>query len=250
MRNAIVVWMAKHDGDFGYTNDYRRKDPERYGWGDCSSTIAQAYRQCAGIEIGERSFNIAQNGAAVQSCSSWRELDEDTMRPADVICMGWHSGAFAGRISHVELYAGQGLTWGHGGPGRGPRLHRLSDPRLTGSANIIMVRRFIPDDAQVKEDDLTPDEHNMLSWLYENIKVPGEGFGYPAASQNALGDLQKAVQSLQGAVDGVNTTVAKVNDLLTVPGWGFGYPAASHNALEEVVTKLNEIQAEVKKSNG
>ena len=51
-------------------------------------------------------------------------------------------------------------------------------------------------------------------------------------------------------MDGVNATVAKVNDLLTVPGWGFGYPAASHNALEEVVTKLNEIQAEVKKSDG
>ena len=248
-----MAWMAKHDGDFGYTNDYRRKDPERYGWGDCSSTIAQAYRQCAGIEIGERSFNIAQNGSPVQSCSSWRELDEDAMRPADIICMGWHSGAFAGRISHVELYAGPGLTWGHGGPGRGPRLHALSDPRLTGSANIIMVRRFIPDDQtqnQNKGDELTPDEHNMLSWLYENIKVPGEGFGYPAATQNTLGDLQKAVQGLQGAVDGVNATVAKVNDLLTVPGWGFGYPAASHNALEEVVTKLNEIQAEVKKSNG
>ena len=248
--------MAKHDGDFGYTNDYRRKDPERYGWGDCSSTIAQAYRQCAGIEIGERSFNIAQNGTAVQSCSSWRELDEDAMRMADIICMGWHSGPFAGRISHVELYAGQGLTWGHGGPGRGPRLHALSDPRLTGSANIIMVRRFIedtPDDQtqnQNKGDDLTPDEHNMLSWLYENIKVPGEGFGYPAATQNSLGDLQKAVQGLQGAVDGVNALVAKVNDLLTVPGWGFGYPAASHNALEEVVTKLNDIQAEVRKNNG
>ena len=244
--------MAKHDGDFGYTNDYRRKDPERYGWGDCSSTIAQAYRQCAGIEIGERSFNIASDPDAytVASATSWRDLPLDALKPADIICMGWHSGAFAGRISHVELYAGGGLTWGHGGPGRGPRLHRLSDPRLTGSATIIMVRRFIPDDAQIEEDDLTPDEHNMLSWLYENVKVPGEGFGYPAATQNTLGDLQKAVQGLQGAVDGVNATVAKVNDLLTVPGWGFGYPAASHNALEEVVTKLNEIQAEVKKSNG
>ena len=241
-RNAIVAWMAKHDGDFGYTNDYRRKDPERYGWGDCSSTIAQAYRQCAGIDIGERSFNIAANGRAVQNAGSWRDLDEDAMRPADIICMGWHSGAFAGRISHVELYAGQGLTWGHGGPGRGPRLHRLSDPRLTGSANIIMVRRFIEDD-EVKEDDLTPDEHNMLSWLYENIKVPGEGFGYPQASQNTLGDIQKTV-------DGVNALVAKVNDLLTVPGYAFGYPAASHNALEEVVTKLNEVLTEVKKRNG
>ena len=236
--------MAKHDGDFGYTNDYRRKDPERYGWGDCSSTIAQAYRQCAGIDIGERSFNIASDPDAytVASATSWRDLPLSDMKPADIICMGWHSGAFAGRISHVELYAGQGLTWGHGGPGRGPRLHRLSDPRLTGSANIIMVRRFIEDD-EVKEDDLTPDEHNMLSWLYENIKVPGEGFGYPQASQNTLGDIQKTV-------DGVNALVAKVNDLLTVPGYAFGYPAASHNALEEVVTKLNEVLTEVKKRNG
>ena len=244
VRAAIVAWMAKHDGDFGYTNDYRRKDPERYGWGDCSSTIAQAYRQCAGIEIGERSFNIAANGRAVQNAGSWRELDEDAMRPADVICMGWHSGAFAGRISHVELYAGQGLTWGHGGPGRGPRLHRLSDRSLTGSATIIMVRRFIEDDDNTsKGDELTPDEHNMLSWLYENIKVPGEGFGYPQASQNTLGDIQKTV-------DSVNALVAKVNDLLTVPGYAFGYPAASHNALEEVVTKLNEVLTEVKKRNG
>ena len=243
VRAAIVAWMAKHDGDFGYTNDYRRKDPERYGWGDCSSTIAQAYRQCAGIEIGERSFNIATSGRAVQNAGSWRDLDEDVMRPADVICMGWHSGAFAGRVSHVELYAGQGLTWGHGGPGRGPRLHRLSDRSLTGSATIIMVRRFIEDDNTGKGDDLTPDEHNMLSWLYENIKVPGEGFGYPQATQNTLGDVQKAV-------DGVNALVAKINDLLTVPGYAFGYPAASHNALEEVVTKLNDVLTEVKKRNG
>lgn len=242
-RNAIVAWMAKHDGDFGYTNDYRRKDPERYGWGDCSSTIAQAYRQCAGIEIGERSFNIAANGRAVQNVGSWRDLDEDAMRPADIICMGWHSGAFAGRISHVEIYAGGGLTWGHGGPGRGPRLHRISDPRLTGSATIIMVRRFLEDDNTSEGDDLTPDEHNMLSWLYENIKVPGEGFGYPQATQNTLGELQKTV-------DGVNALVAKANDLLTVPGYGFGYPAASHNALEEAVNKLNEVLTEVKKRNG
>ena len=59
--------------------------------------------------------------------------------------MGWHSGAFAGRISHVELYAGGMYTWGHGGPGRGPRLHALSDRSLTGSATIIIVKRYIQD---------------------------------------------------------------------------------------------------------
>ncbi|MEE0239861.1 MAG: NlpC/P60 family protein [Pauljensenia sp.] len=242
--------MAKHDGDFGYTNDYRRKDPERYGWGDCSSTIAQAYRQCAGIDIGERSFDIARNGSAVQSCSSRRELDEDAMRPADVVCMGWHSGAFAGRISHVELYAGPGLTWGHGGPGRGPRLHSLSDPRLTGSANIIMVRRFIPDDAQAKEDDLTPDEHNMLSWLYENIKVPSQGFGYPQATQNSIAELKEVATNLTQAVESMTATVNRIATDLTVPGYGFGYPAASHAALEETINKLNDIQNTLAQKKG
>ena len=238
--------MAKHDGDFGYTNDYRRKDPERYGWGDCSSTIAQAYRQCAGIEIGERSFNIAANGRSVQNAGSWRDLDEDAMRPADIICMGWHSGAFAGRISHVELYAGQGLTWGHGGPGRGPRLHRLSDPRLTGSANIIMVRRFIEDDNTSKGDELTPDEHNMLSWLYENIKVPSQGFGYPQATQNSIAELKEVAANLTQAVESMTATVNRIATDLTVPGYGFGYPAASHAALEETINKLNDIQNTLK----
>ena len=253
VRTAIVAWMAKHDGDFGYTNDYRRRDPERYGWGDCSSTIAQAYRQCAGIEIGERSFNIAANGRAVQNAGSWKQLDEDSMRPADVICMGWHSGAFAGRVSHVELYAGGMRTWGHGGPGRGPRLHALSDRSLTGSATIIIVKRYIGDSADndnqgntSKGDDLTPDEHNMLSWLYENIKVPSQGFGYPQATQNSIAELKEVATNLTQAVESMTATVNRIATDLTVPGYGFGYPAASHAALEETINKLNDIQNTLK----
>ena len=223
--------MAKHEGDFGYTNDWRRKDPERYGWGDCSSTIAQAYRQCAGIRLGERSFNIATEGRSIAYTHTWRDLDLDTLRPADVICMGWSTGAFAGRISHVELYAGGGYTWGHGGPGRGPRFHRLSDPSLTGSASIIAVRRFIEDDSE--EDDLTPDQANKLDWIYSNLKVPEQAFGYPQATQNSLGDLQETVNKL-------TATVEQLRGFLEVPGYGFGYPAASHHALEEIINKLDK----------
>ena len=222
--------MAKHEGDFGYTNDWRRRDPERYGWGDCSSTIAQAYRQCAGIQLGERSFNIATEGRSIAYTHTWRDLDLDTLRPADVICMGWATGTFAGRISHVELYAGGGYTWGHGGPGRGPRFHRLSDPSLTGSASIIAVRRFIEDDSE--EDDLTPDQANKLDWIYSNLKVPEQSFGYPQATQNSLWDLQETVNKL-------TATVEQLRGFLEVPGYGFGYPAASHHALEEIINKLD-----------
>ena len=222
--------MAKHEGTFGYTNDWRRRDPERYGWGDCSSTIAQAYRQCAGIRLGERSFNIATEGRPIAYTHTWRDLDLDALRPADVICMGWSTGPFAGRISHVELYAGGGYTWGHGGPGRGPRFHRLSDPSLTGSASIIAVRRFIEDDSE--EDDLTPDQANKLDWIYSNLKVPEQSFGYPQATQNSLGDLQDTVNKL-------TATVEQLRGFLEVPGYGFGYPAASHHALEEIINRLD-----------
>lgn len=223
--------MAKHEGGFGYTNDWRRRDPERYGWGDCSSTIAQAYLQCAGIRLGERSFNIATEGRGIAYAHTWRDLDLDALRPADVICMGWATGTFAGRISHVELYAGGGYTWGHGGPGRGPRFHRLSDPSLTGSASIVSVRRFIEDDSE--EDDLTPDQANKLDWIYSNLKVPEQSFGYPQATQNSLGDLQETVNKL-------TATVEQLRGFLEVPGYGFGYPAASHHALEEIINKLDK----------
>lgn len=222
--------MAKHENAFGYTNDWRRRDPEKYGWGDCSSTIAQAYLQCAGIRLGERSFNIAVQGRGVAYTHTWRDLDLDALRPADVICMGWSTGIFAGRISHVELYAGGGYTWGHGGPGRGPRFHRLSDPSLTGSASIISVRRFIEDNNE--EDDLTPDQANKLDWIYSNLKVPEQSFGYPQATQNSLGDLQETVNKL-------TATVEQLRGFLEVPGYGFGYPAASHHALEEIINKLD-----------
>lgn len=222
--------MARHENAFGYTNDWRRRDPERYGWGDCSSTIAQAYLQCAGIRLGERSFNIATQGRSIAYAHTWRDLDLDALRPADVICMGWSTGPFAGRISHVELYAGGGYTWGHGGPGRGPRFHRLSDPSLTGSASIIAVRRFIEDDSE--EDDLTPDQANKLDWIYSNLKVPEQSFGYPQATQNSLGDLQETVNKL-------TATVEQLRGFLEVPGYGFGYPAASHHALEEIINKLD-----------
>lgn len=222
--------MAKHENAFGYTNDWRRRDPEKYGWGDCSSTIAQAYLQCAGIRLGERSFNIAVQGRGIAYTHTWRDLDLDALRAADVICMGWATGPFAGRISHVELYAGGGYTWGHGGPGRGPRFHRLSDPSLTGSASIISVRRFIEDDSE--EDDLTPDQANKLDWIYSNLKVPEQSFGYPQATQNSLGDLQETVNKL-------TATVEQLRGFLEVPGYGFGYPAASHHALEEIINKLD-----------
>ena len=93
-----------------------------------------------------------------------------------------------------------------------------------------------------KGDELTPDEHNMLSWLYENIKVPSQGFGYPQATQNSIAELKEVAANLTQAVESMTATVNRIATDLTVPGYGFGYPAASHAALEETINKLNDIQ--------
>lgn len=89
---------------------------------------------------------------------------------------------------------------------------------------------------------MTPDEHNMLSWLYENIKVPSQGFGYPQATQNSIAELKEVAANLTQAVESMTATVNRIATDLTVPGYGFGYPAASHAALEETINKLNDIQ--------
>ena len=79
---------------------------------------------------------------------------------------------------------------------------------------------------------MTPDQANKLDWIYSNLKVPEQSFGYPQATQNSLGDLQETVNKL-------TATVEQLRGFLEVPGYGFGYPAASHHALEEIINKLD-----------
>ena len=79
---------------------------------------------------------------------------------------------------------------------------------------------------------MTPDQANKLDWIYNNLKVPEQSFGYPQATQNSLGDLQETVNKL-------TATVEQLRGFLEVPGYGFGYPAASHHALEEIINKLD-----------
>ena len=68
-RNAVVAWMAKHDGDFGYTNDYRRRDPERYGWGDCSSDDSAGLQAVRGYRNRRAEF---QYSVGPRTPTRWR----------------------------------------------------------------------------------------------------------------------------------------------------------------------------------
>ena len=181
-RQIVVQTMLSWRGRFKYTNDRRRENPEKYTWGDCSSVINAAYSR-VGIWCGERSFNMAVNGVGVATARSIRHIDPSVLKPGDVICMGWPS-VYGGRISHVEMYVGvidgRHVTIGHGGPGPGPNIHDLYDRALTGSATIVMVRRFIygdgghatmPSVENEEENELNKLEKGQLAHLVEFADV-------------------------------------------------------------------------------
>lgn len=144
--NDIVALVASWRGRFIYTNDTRRRWPLKYDAADCSSMINAAYRQILGETLGERSFNIALNPHLITVAKGTslrgKALDNliEKLQPGDIICMGWQSGYYhSSGISHVELYAGGGYTWGHGGPGKGPNRVRLS--WWLGNSRVFVVKR-------------------------------------------------------------------------------------------------------------
>lgn len=145
----VVAWLAARKGRFYYTNGADRWNPDKTGGGDCSSVIRRAYLDIAGIDIGNRSFDIARRGKEVQSGRGPRGWNKSLWRAGDVVCMGLtYARAYSSSgISHVECYTGDGQhSWGHGGgPGgrtKGPTYNDLFGRGYLGSATVWTVRRF------------------------------------------------------------------------------------------------------------
>lgn len=216
-RQIVVQQMLAWRGHFRYTNDRRRENPEKYGWGDCSSVINAAYSK-VGVWCGERSFNMAVRGVGVAAGRSIRQIDVSLLKPGDVLCMGWPS-VFGGRVSHVEMYVGvvggRHVTIGHGGPGPGPQIHGLYDRSLTGSATIVQVRRFIygegdhatiQDSQNEEEQELNKLEKGQLAHLVEFADV----VAIPALTQIAE-TLWKVTQQLDAVANKIAPPVGDLN---------------------------------------
>ena len=62
---------------------------------------------------------------------------------------------------------------------------------------------------------MTPDEHNMLSWLYENIKGAEPGLRPPQATQNSIAELKEVAANLTQAVESMTATVNRIATDLT-----------------------------------
>jgi hypothetical protein len=130
--------------------------------GDCSD-FTQAVYGSHGYTIGSMSYQQANDGVEV---ASWRGnrgganaafiAIQSHLKPADLICMAIDSSR-PGVISHVEIWIGDGISIGHGGPGYGPTEHAITSWSLLQSATYWTVRRIIPNDQPQEEDDMYTD---------------------------------------------------------------------------------------------
>lgn len=130
MRRLAVDYMRQRQRKNTYTQggdriyffgkpDNRPGDTAQPGFSDCSSAVRAAIRAAAGIDIGYNTDNQLRNrgrGLVVQEPNGIP--DADKLLPGDCLYFGGNQAHIFG-VGHVEMYAGGGKLWGHGG-GAGP----------------------------------------------------------------------------------------------------------------------------------
>ena len=140
-------------------------------------------------------------------------------------------------MSHVEMYVGifngQPMTIGHGGPEKGPNLHSLYDRRLTGSASIINVRRYIPDTPYQapKEDEMNEVQNSQLVECVEFNR---------AVSGPALTRIAEDTWTIRHSVIGLEAAVKALSESRGIDG-----DAVVAAVREEVKKALGEIAPKI-----
>lgn len=166
VRENLMNWMAARSRAFAYRNDKPGKlDPDSTRYSDCSGSIYAAYA-AQGIRIGTMSYEQAENGRRIATGTTPTQFAQISgyLRQGDIVAMALRHGVGSGsRINHVEMYAGDGNSWGHGGmPGeaRGPNLHSIYGRWLLQDAAFWVVQRIVEDEPSDNPQD---DEENELN---------------------------------------------------------------------------------------
>ena len=136
----VFKWMYDRQMKFAYRQAPGRLNPDKSGFGDCSSTIYRAYMDVTGINVGTWTGDQYNRGREVVRGSGMPSAAQIAlMRVADMIVMSW--GDPYPNTDHVEMYTGDGVhTIGHGGPGNGPHINQLA---MLRKASWWTVRRHL-----------------------------------------------------------------------------------------------------------
>lgn len=121
-RAAVVKWLTDRVGRFIYGQNAKRLDPDRTGSSDCSGVAWAAYNSI-GVNINPGSTRTqVTKGVRVKS-GSGPFRDTSGMFAGDLVFYALGGGT---RVTHVEVYMGDGRVIGHGGPGKGPTIKNVS----------------------------------------------------------------------------------------------------------------------------
>lgn len=141
-QNGVCELFRSWENRFAYSQAPGRLDPETSGYGDCSSTIWYAYQKVAGINVGTWTGDMAGRGTLIASGGATDPLPIDKMQPADLVLIDWPPGGNKD-FDHVELYMGNNVLWGHGGPENGPNETTADAAEHTRYFAYWEVRRYL-----------------------------------------------------------------------------------------------------------
>jgi len=117
----VVALIRSKAGQWYYTNDYRRLDPDTYGATDCSGTLRWALAKF-GKDIGYWTGDQSHSGREIARGHYPSEIPWDILKPGDRILMTakyWNNYDFDEYLCHTECYCGGGTMIGFPG-GWGP----------------------------------------------------------------------------------------------------------------------------------
>lgn len=159
-RTAVIATARSLDSQLKYSNAWvgaTLAQLKARGAGDCSDFTQACFGE-HGYTLSGMSYDQASDGVEI---ASWKGAKggansafiaiQPRLKPADLICMAIDSSR-PGTISHVEIWIGDGISIGHGGPGYGPTEHAITDWNLLQSATYWTVRRIVQTNPQEEED--------------------------------------------------------------------------------------------------
>ncbi len=130
-----LQWMMSRIGKFGYRQAPGRLDPDRNGFGDCSSTVYRAYMDTSGTFVGTWTGDQYFRGRDVmgRGGGAMTSAQRAMLKPGDLIVMAWRStGSYYPETDHVEMVVDSNRLIGHGGnPYYGPVITSID--RLAGT---------------------------------------------------------------------------------------------------------------------
>jgi len=119
LQAKVIKWMTDRLGKLKYSQGAGRMNSDSSGVGDCSSTVAQAYKTI-GINIGTWTGDQENRGTKIwDSVERGSKPDPSIIRPGDLIYYWWKG--VEGHSDHVNMFESGDNVLDHGGrPYMGP----------------------------------------------------------------------------------------------------------------------------------